>query len=177
MKLITIQSKTVLDILMRNEVYRANYQLTAENHKNPYRKMSEHYGWDSCPIFCAPMGKNVLIESSSNDVAIELDVPDEIVKLQYYFDWSDFIYFTEFPDEYADTFNTSIYPTIDDFAKDMFACKNLGSYDIFQATIPRIEPTWMVAHSLSAPMQILRDARAAYQRVKPLSEYSIGKDI
>lgn len=100
MKVITIQHKSVLRALIKDEEFRANYKMVSENLVKPYQFMQKQFGWKSCPIFLAPVGHYAEFGGAKFDkdcIAIELNIPDELCKVQLYYDWSDFIYFPEFP--------------------------------------------------------------------------------
>lgn len=145
MKLITIQNSAILNDLKRTGKYIADFSRVSENLVKPYHRMSDYYGWNTCPVFCAPVNECVCFYGCKPDdgVAIQLEVPEGIVRLQYYYDWTDLIYFTEFPNEFADTFNLAIVPNIDAFAKQVLDFSYQGGYNIVQATLPYIESEWI----------------------------------
>lgn len=145
MKLITIQHEEVFKLLQNSQVYQADYSRVSPNLVAPYQMMQKYYGWDTCPVFGGPIGKHAYFRGCKPDggVALQLNIPDDIVKIQYFYDWTDIAYFSAFPDEFAETFDLEMYPTLESYARDVFECKNLGSYNLFQATIPFIRPEWL----------------------------------
>lgn len=149
MRLITVQHRTVLEQLLNNKRYIADINRVPENRVKPYQYMQKFYNWEHCPVFCCLIGTRYSSGfgfNLDNAVILELEVPENIVKLQYFYDWSDVIYFMEFPKEFPEVFDTKLNPTIENFADRVLRCENQGSYDIFQATIPYINPDWLVRY-------------------------------
>ncbi len=146
MQLITFQHESVLKQLLDNKRYTADYSRVSSNLIKPYQYMQKYYKWKDCPIFCCPVGtynSGGFGYKTKNAVVLELNVPDYLVKLQYFYDWTDVAYFMEFPDQFEETFDTNIVPTIEDFANRVFMHEDQGSYDTHQATIPYIDPDWV----------------------------------
>lgn len=143
MKLITIQHASVLNLLKNNNTYYADFLRILDNKSNlvePYRLIMSHYNYSSVPIFCNVLNRRAEFygANTENAVIIELDVPDDLVKIQSYYDWVDVIYFMEFPNE-LDGMN------IDKFAKDVLEGMNVDDdRRAIQATIPYIKPEWLV---------------------------------
>lgn len=147
-RLISIQHKSVLEKLLNDERYIADWTRVATNQIEPNQYMRNFYGWDYCPVFGCPVGTGYASFGfkTNNAVVLELEVPEDIVKLQYFYDWTDVIYFMEFPDEFQEVFDTNIVPTIESFADRVLRFENQGSYNVFQATIPYIDPDWLVRY-------------------------------
>lgn len=145
MKLITVQNKSVLDLLRSDKIYIADIRTKADsNLMEPYLKMMDHYKYLSCPIFACVIGRRAEFDGAKfqNDpIILELDVPDEIVKLQSYYDWTDVIYFTEWPDEWDEG---GPLITFEQFTKDVFNGFNTNNDVPIQATLPFIKPEWFV---------------------------------
>ena len=143
-KIITIQHKSVLDILKNNKTYYASFEHidNTENLIEPYKLMMEQYHYTHCPIFgavldryCEFLGANV----TNNPVILELCVPEDRVKLTSYYDWSDVIFFLKYPKEFKGKDDILTYAT------DVIAGYNTYREDIaIQATIPYIKPEWLV---------------------------------
>ena len=105
MRAITIQSKLVIEQLNKNGKYTVpNNAPVSENFIKPYHFMMKHYGYSNRPIFLCPVGYHVNFGGAKlNDAyIIELDIPNRFCKIQDYYGWSDFIYFTEVPWEYIE---------------------------------------------------------------------------
>lgn len=103
MRVITIQSKEVIMILKKYGKFTVpNNVPISENLIKPYKFMMKHYGYKNRPIFMCPVGHQVNFGGAKTEGAyiIELDIPDRFCKIQDYYGWSDFIYFTELPGEY-----------------------------------------------------------------------------
>lgn len=167
MKLITIQHVEVLKLLQKGEIYCADYCRVSPNLVMPYKMMQKYYGWETCPVFGGPVGKPAYFYGCKpdNGIALQLNIPDDIVKIQYFYDWTDVAYFSEFPNEFSETFNLEKYQTLESYAKDVFEGKDLGSYNLFQATIPYIRPEWLES-SFKDCNKFLKD----YDPSQPLAE-------
>lgn len=141
---ITVQHKSVLNMLENNEVYRADINRVCDIRRAAYSLMMQTYGYQSCPIFLAPIGKRVELygaKFTKDHVAIELNVPIGDVRIQEYYEWADLIYFLEWPDEFA----PSIYQSVSDFGKDVLlntqAMDGRGPY---QLSTESLRKDWIV---------------------------------
>lgn len=155
MKVITVQHKSVLDELIKTGEYRASEDNISDIMVKPYRFMQKQMGWKSTPIFLSPVGHFVEMGGAKFDrdvVAIELDIPDELCKVQLYYDWSDFIYFTETPGEFKDAFNVDKYSSVEDWAKTILDRANSKEYNIkdadkhedaLQVTVEMLRKEWI----------------------------------
>lgn len=170
MQLITIQNEKVVDVLKHENVYHADMTRVPANRVAPYQKMCEYYGWGFCPIFACEVGKPAHFDGDwRNGVAVELNVPDEIARRQYYYDWCDVIYYTEFPAEFADSFDTAKIPNLEVYIQRVFDFVDQGSYSDVQATIPIIKREWItrVSHK---PLAVVEGA-SADKVLRSLTEY------
>lgn len=116
---ITIQHKDVYEQLKSIGTYRSTGEFTAESLVKAYKFMQREFNWKSTPIFLAPVGYNVEMGGATFEydyIAIELDIPPELVKVQEYYNWSDFIYFLDNKDEFRDSFGDS-FKTVEDWGK------------------------------------------------------------
>lgn len=149
MQLLTIQHQNVLEQLLSGKTYYADMSHVSPNLIAPYEYMRKFYGWQSCPVFCIPCGGQgtQFGGGAKASVLLGLDVPDDNIHLQYFYDWTDMVYFFEFPLEFEDSFNTDVISTLDDYAKLVLTGVNQGSFRIFQAVIPFIKPEWLVGSS------------------------------
>lgn len=149
MQVITIQHRNVLAEINATGMYKADIGRVPDNRVQPYIDMCKYYGWEGCPIFGSEIGQRAILQDGKyiEGVALQLDIPDEFVRRQYYYDWCDLIYFTEFPDEFASTFDLSRIPDIETYKKLVFDFTDMGSYDIFQVAFPFIKREWVVAVS------------------------------
>lgn len=107
--------------------------------------MSDFYDWNTFPIFCGVVGEYAEFYGAKieNSIAFQLDVPDDLVRLQYYYDWVDLVYFTEIPGEFHDTYNPEIFPTLNSFASAVLNKASGGNMHAIQATIPYIKAEWI----------------------------------
>ena len=140
MRIITIQSVEVFRLLKRNEIYLASLPKNS-NLTRPYRLMMEQYHYIHSPIFGCVVGRlsNFGGANIKNSVILELEVPDECVNLQSYVEWNSLINYME---------NLSIWTenySILDFATMVLSgIDTIYDNTVIQATIPRIEPKWLV---------------------------------
>lgn len=146
MKIVTIQNKAVLNILLSGNTYIADMSRVPKNLIEPYKHMQRLYGWNTCPVFAAPVGYRVEFYGcrSDNGVLLCLDVPDEFIKLQRYYSWSDFIFYLENPDE--DVPDASV---ID------YNLKEPVKDAALQATLPFIRPEWVFCYLMNVPERFL----------------------
>ena len=111
------------------------------NLTKPYKLMMEQYHYLHSPIFGCVVGRlsNFGGANIKNGVILELDVPDEYVNLQSYVEWNKLIKYME--DINTWTENYSIF----DFATIILSgIDTLHDNTVIQATIPYIEPKWLV---------------------------------
>lgn len=147
MKAITIQSKEVLMILKKYGKFTVpNNAPISENLIKPYMFMMKHYGYSNRPIFLCPVGYHVNFGGAKTDgtYIVELDIPDRFCKIQDYYGWSDFIYFTEVPGEY-EPFKG--YNTVEQFGKYVLDMYKNG-FDrnpniVYQVTTQFIRKSWV----------------------------------
>lgn len=176
MKLITIQHPLILDPIKTNDVHHADIKRTGSNLIRPYRFMMKEYGYKHCPIFACIVGKKSNFYGANTDagIAIELNVPDEHVRIQRYYDWTDLIYMMEFPDTFQEEFPTLAkrypYPVdqaIEKYGHDILFPHRLDFASVeYQATLEQIKAEWITAISYNTD---------AFDRIipvlKPLNEY------
>ena len=141
MKLITIQSKKVLDILKSGKTYYANFdKIQYSNYKKQWKELAKYLGFKECPIFCSPIDDDTAITSSFIEIEgskITLNVPDNECHIMDYYGFSDWLYYSS-GQEYDDFF---------DWNEDK-ALKNIDAYldknaNIVQVILNRIEPEWV----------------------------------
>ena len=147
MRVITIQSRAVLTQLNKTGKFTVpNEAPISKNLVEPYRFMMKHYGYTNRPIFMCPVGHRVEFGGAKfNDAfIIELEIPDRFCKIQDYYGWSDFIYFTELPMEF-DEFNGC--KTVEQFGKyvlDMYK-SGFSTNDniVYQVTTQFLRKSWV----------------------------------
>lgn len=148
---ITIQHKEVYNHLMKLGNYKASMSNVSDILRKPYKFMMKEFNWESCPIFLAPVGHYVEFGGAKFDndsIAIELEVPDEYIKIQRYYDWSDFVYFTDCPWEFENAFNVDKFPNIESWAKTILDIKDDiaradSLNDPLQATVIELKKEWI----------------------------------
>lgn len=176
--LLTIQQKPVLDILQSHKTYFNSGKYTKENHLIAFKELMTKYHYNAYPIFACVMGLygNCFgIPDNCTDLyLLELQVPNNYIKYQNYYDWTDFIYFTEFPDEWND-----VSPTI---TMEQFKHQVLFEYktkpDIpdsknpcpIQAVIPYISPNWLKKYT-PLPKSYNKTHNGNINRIMPLQYY------
>lgn len=152
MKLITIQHKSALESLLNNGIYQADYKYVKSHLQKPYKFMCSEYGYKSCPIFLGIVGLRAELAGAgtgSDFVAMEFDIPDEYIRIQRYYFWSDFIYFCDFPDEFP---QTEKFPSVDEFGRFVVNEKVVGKNYTFQATVEILRVEWLTAVSTELDM-------------------------
>ena len=142
MKLITIQHKNVLDQLLASNKYIATRRV--ENFlQSAYNTLKKEYNYKNNPVFACPIGRysEFMGADIEGTYLIELDVPNEFVKLQNYYEWSDLIYFSESPEDWD-----SDLLSLKNFIKETLAGNETESEDdVIQVTLPYIDPAWVVS--------------------------------
>lgn len=154
MRVITIQHKSVLEQMVKYGEYRASEEYVSENLLEPYRFMQKQFHWDSIPIFLSPVGRYVEMggaKFNEDSVAIELEIPDYICKIQLYYSWSDFIYFMEMPWELEQAVNPAKYRSVEelgraviDISKTKELEKAIEQKCALQVTVDRLRRDWLV---------------------------------
>ena len=121
MQCTTIQNEKVLKMLIDNGEYYTDKKPMAENLIEPYEFAKKIYGFEHTPIFLVPSdGLATCIGATlENSIAITLDIPDEFIKEHYYYEWTDLVYFMENPEEFEEVFDTDVYPTVEDYGKEI----------------------------------------------------------
>jgi hypothetical protein len=106
--------------------------------------MANIYGYSNCPIFLSPVGQFVEFCGAKFDddhVAIELDIPEDKAKIQRYYDWSDFIYFLDEPDDFSSNKHNSVM----DFGKDvLLSCDSMGDDEAYQIVVDELHKEWII---------------------------------
>lgn len=147
-EIITVQRKEVFDKALLNGVYYADTEkYIAEKKPNllkPYQYLIHEYGYRHCPIFGCPVKHHCEFygaDCSANSVLIQLSVPSNEIKVQNYYDWTDLIFFMEYPQEWQ-----NVYP-LEQFFKDTLHRNNVQhpshTCRVHQITMDRIEKTWI----------------------------------
>lgn len=145
MKLATIQSKEVLNILSNWEIYKSDFNKIFDDidtnyssKMQAYQILMKHYGYKTAPIFCCVVDRrsNFYDFRKSNDILLELNVPDELVNLHLIYYWMDILFYTAKgqwnEDKYKRYKNYLDGINADDMKADV------------QAVIPFIQPEWVI---------------------------------
>lgn len=148
MRVITIQHKNVLKTLYQTGEYRVDDKVpVSENLIKPYLFMMKHYNYKNRPIFMCPVGYCVNFGGADTNDAyiIELEIPDRYCKIQDYYGWSDFIYFSEMPYAY-EPFNGC--ETVEQFGKYVLNVYKDG-FDrnpniVYQVTTQFLRKSWII---------------------------------
>ena len=148
MKLATIQHKKILKPLIKNRIHIADFNHIFDDIEKDYSSlnaayqfMMNHYGYKDPPIFCCVVGKISDFRNTKNYkniILFELDVPDEFVKLQSFYDWNNIVWYIENMTRYTR------HEPFDEYHRNVLNGLNLDEYGaVFQATIPYINPNWI----------------------------------
>lgn len=153
-RLITHQSKDVINILKAGEVYKADYnKIGYRKYKKEYKKLAERLSLDSCPIFC-------LLETQvdkfrqdgvsgsfghdeANNFPIIIDVPLNKIHTMDYYAWADYLYYTNWETDTENSFKsrTESRNNIDAYIQFDLPIDKL---EWGQAVIDEIRPEWIV---------------------------------
>ena len=148
MRVITIQHVNVYKELMNKGEYRVSSSVPiSENLVKPYEFMMKHYRYKTRPIFYGMVGHRANFGGAKldNSVIMELEIPDIYCKVQDYYGWSDFIYFTEIPYEFSEFKGCK---TVDDFGRYILDMYKAGRYPdniVYQVTTQFIRKGWIKA--------------------------------
>lgn len=171
---ITIQNINVYYQLTRRGIYKASIDRVSPNLKEPYKFMRNFYGYKTCPIFLSPVGYKVELSGAkfNSSVAIELDIPKELVNVQEYYNWTDFIYFMEHRKEFEQTFDTQVFPTVEDYGKHILS--NVNTKNILQASVESLKKDW-ITNVIGDPslLQQMHDGSGGANKLKRLENYRI----
>ena len=147
MRVITIQSKEAIILLKKYGKYTVPHNAPIpSNLIKPYKFMMKHYGYQNRPIFMCPVGYNCNFggANTENSYIVELEIPDKYCKIQDYYCWSDFIYFTELPNEFEE-FNG--IKTVEQFGKYVLDMNkygfNSGREACYQVTTQFLRKNWV----------------------------------
>lgn len=143
----TYQSKLVLKILNAGEIYRAKPNLTL---KGEYEALIDLLGLQcECPIFGVVKGKKQNTGGKvSGSIQLNLEVPDELVRLTEYEEWADFLYAYRYtvPGNYRSLRPDCEEVTVRRYNEilDNLKCqKKLSQYECPQAVLEKIDPDWV----------------------------------
>ena len=146
MRCITIQRKEVVEYLRKNKIYHVpmNSPL-GENLIKPYKFMMKHYGYKYRPIFMCVVGHNCNFGGACTQgtYIIEMEIPDRYCKLQHYYNWSDFIYFTELPEEWEPWNRINTVRQFGYWTLDLYKNKKPQNDDVIQVTTQFINRNWI----------------------------------
>lgn len=172
MRCITIQNKEVYNILKQTGTYRASLKrVFSLNLKEPYQLMMKEYNWTSAPIFLVPEGYNAEFCGAKfkNGIAIELDIPDELIKVQCYYNWSDLIYFLENPNDFEENI------PMEEWIKEILNIDiNKITDEAVQVTVEYLKKEWIIDTSEDIfKIKDMHDNSGGACILRPLEEYKV----
>lgn len=146
MRCITIQDKEVLKILIEKKEYYTDRKPKHENLIEPYEFAKKIYEFRHMPIFLVPEDGIATFVGATleNSVAITLDIPDELIRRQFYYEWTDLIYFIENPEEFEDVFDTDKYPSVEEYGKEILLNPIGDGYIETQLMVERLSVDWLI---------------------------------
>lgn len=110
----TIQHKNVVKELKENGSYLINdLSKISENHIVPYNQMKDAYNYIGYPIFLSPVGYRcqmygAKVENNEKDTRVLfLSIPKSSIRIQEYYNWTDFIYYSENIEQFQKDHNIS----------------------------------------------------------------------
>lgn len=149
-KLKTVQSDYVVNLLIANKTYTADYnKLKYKKYINLYKHLADFVGLQNCPIFCAPLNDTTAITSSgiydSDGHVIILQVPINEIKSCEYYNWADYLYFAS-GIEYDDCFNYNQKQAEENIGRYLGKVnKSIYSYSTPQVMLDKIKPEWVIS--------------------------------
>lgn len=123
-------------------VYQADINRISPNLARPYRFMMSEYDYNTCPIFLAIEGHYAEMygaKTKPDCIALEFDIPDALVKKQDYYDWTDVIFFMEYPEEYS-TNKNDVY----EYARQVLHQNEFEQKRALQATVSELRQEWLI---------------------------------
>ena len=154
MKLITIQNRKALNLLKNDKPFISDFnqilkkdtyssKLDSEKYEitkiKSYQILMRHYGYINSPIFCCVVNRIAnfhTVNLNKNNVIIELEVPDEYVRLMLSDKW---IYL--FFEVYQELWTDSLYKIYEDYLDGKGADDTNSAIN---AIIPYIKPEWVL---------------------------------
>lgn len=148
MIVVSIQSKKVIEQLVRNGKYTVNNDAPINDiAAKPYKFMMKHYGYKHRPIFMCPVGYKAnfgcFCDVGSSALLI-MNIPDRYCKIQDYYGWSDFIYFMDAPFEYKPFNGCKDVSSFGRYVLDMYKGgfgKNINT--VYQVTTQFLLKSWI----------------------------------
>lgn len=142
MRLLTIQSKKVLNILRSNKTYMADFyhmnHLQLHN-VEAYQLLMDYLQYKYVPIFCVVFNRLASFKNAhviKGSVILDLNVPNEFIKLQSVYAWND-LQSTLF---YVCLNDQNRYRKISESLNPDWTDNKLFT---IQAILPYIEPDWV----------------------------------
>lgn len=138
---ITIQHKSVYAKVLDGS-YKAEYR-PGHDLVEPYRFMANEYGWESCPIFLAPVGYMINLYGATFDkesLCMLFDIPDDVIKLQNYYTWTDFIFYIQMPQQLSEAYK---YPSVEELGR-VALSGIIAEEDCVQGTVPELRKEWLI---------------------------------
>lgn len=148
----TIQSLEAFDILQTTGSYFID-RLPENNTelKKAYEYAKEKYQFKHTPIFLVPETGPASFYGAAfeNSIGILVDVPDELVHIQDYYNWADIIYFLggkeHHLEEFNEIFNLEMVPTPEAYADDVLFNSELSDERENQVMVDHLEKSWIIA--------------------------------
>ncbi len=150
MRLLTYQSEAVLKILKKNQIYMAKPSISF---KKEYGALIDILNLScKCPIFTVVKGRKQISSGRvSNSFRLELEVPENQIKLTEFSVWADFMYGLQFTNplnyksvsaQESSELKQSVHTKrIEELKKQ----KPLSDYRCPQAILEEIKPEWLVS--------------------------------
>ncbi len=151
MKLISYQSEAVLNILKKNQVYKAKPSISF---KREYGALIDILSLKcDCPVFAVVKGRKQNTSGRvSGAVRLTLDVPLSEIKFTEFSEWADFMYGVKFSkgDRY-DVLSSNALEEIDgkkhkELIESLKLQKPINNYKFPQAILECIKPQWLVTY-------------------------------
>lgn len=177
---VTIQNKEVYNTLIKTGTYTASMSNVSDILRKPYKFLMKELGYKSCPIFLASVGHYAEFggaKFNKESIAIELNIPDELLSIQRYYCWSDLVYFMESPWEFEEASNVEQFNSVEEWGKTILNIKEqLVKADNFkdpiQITVPILRKEWLTdVTENTSKIEETHDGYGGRYKLERLSHY------
>lgn len=175
MRCLTVQNKKVLEHIINNGYYFLDANLSNNSYLlKPYEFLKNKYGYKHNPIFLSPVGFHVEMfgtHFSADSVVLELEIPEKYLQVQEYYDWTDYIFFSNNPSEFID----DKFKTVDEFGNYILSQRfqNLEKENsIFQLTTEVLKKEWLLGYAYNlSEISYMHNGSGGLFVLQPLSKY------
>lgn len=175
MRCLTVQNKKVLENIIKKGYYYLDENLTKNSYLiSAYEFLKNKYKYNHYPIFLSPVGFHVEMfgaHFSEDSVVLELEIPENFLQVQEYYDWTDYIYFSNNTSEFID----DKFKTVDEFGYYILSQRfqDLDKENsIFQLTTEILRKEWLLGYAYNlSEISHMHNGSGGLFVLQPLSKY------